>query len=237
MAKTNQTPGDKRMLQASRLFAEGKFEKADADYSAAITAYKHETPPNAERAALAFFTRALLRLKGMITEDATPLITGGMELTKAGQSPALRRFHALFHLQAASQARLGGDVDEALCLHQEARNLLNRDGEQADQFELHHEGALLHIVRQEWEASEKAARGTLDRAQHPEQRLAAQFLMAECKEAAGDAPGALAALERAAAIVFDHKITDGPQQLKARTSGLLSRHPELDTDVDDSEWL
>lgn len=237
MAREKQTPGDKRMLQASGYFAEGKYKKADNEYSAAITAYKNASPVNTNRVVLAVYTQAHLRLKGMLEGDSAELIQEGLSLSEEGDTPALRRFHALFHLQAASHSRLMSEYDNAMTFVRKAADLLSRNGEMADRFELHQEEALIHLQNNDWESSQSAARCALDCAQHPEQRLAAQFLMAECKEAAGDADGALMTLERADAIVFKHKIQDGAKQLKKQRAGLLERNPELNDTTDDSEWI
>jgi tetratricopeptide (TPR) repeat protein len=237
MAKDKQTPGDKRMLQASGYFAEGKYRKADNEYAAAVTAYKSDSPLNTNRVALAVFTQVHLRIKGMLEGDASSLIQEGLSLSEEGDTPTLRRFHALFHLQAASHSRLKGECDSAMVFVRKAADLLSRNGEIADRFELHQEEVLIHLQNKDWESSQSAARGALDCAQHPEQRLTAQFLMAECKEASGDAAGALTTLERAEAIVFDHKIQDGTKQLKERRAGLIERHPRLDGTTDDSEWI
>ncbi len=237
MAGNKQTPGDKRMLQASAYFAEGKHKKADAEYAAAIAAYENSSPENTTRMALAVFTRIHLRLRGLLDADAAELIQKGLRLTINSETPQLRRFHALFYLQAASHSRLTKAMDDATELIQEAAQRLAADGELADQFELHQEEALIHLAKEQVERALSSAGGALDRAEHPEQRLAAQFLMAQCKEAAGDSVGALATLDRAAAIVHDHKIPDGSKQLKERQSALIGRHPELDTATDDSEWI
>ena len=237
MANDKQTPGNKRMLQASGYFAEGKYKKADNEYTAAITAYKSDSPVNTNRVALALFTQVHLRLKGMLEGDATELIQEGLRLSEEDDTPTLRRFHALFHLQAASHSRLVGECDNAMAFVRKAADLLSQNGEMADRFELHQEESLIHLQNKDWESSQSAARCTLDCAQHPEQRLAAQFLMAECKEAAGDASGALTTLERAEAIVSDHKIQGGTKQLKERRADLIERHPKLDDTTDDSEWI
>lgn len=237
MSGEKKTKGDKRMLQASGHFAAGRYSKADNDYAAAVLDYEKESPPRADRIALALFTRAHLRLKGLAPGEASDVIAAGLAHTSDSSDKVLRRFHALFHLQAAAQSRLNGEIQKARTCLRESESLLKKDGQPNDQFELFHENALVCVEEREFEAALTAARGTLDRAQHPEQRLTAHFLVATCKEAAGDLEGALSSFVRAEAVTYDHKIKDGPENLKRLRQEFMNRHPDRGGSVDDSEWL
>lgn len=207
--------GDELMLKASRAFARQKLQRAYDAYGEAIEAYAHCGSPPRDRMSLAYYTRAMLVLKGDAAGDAGADLEGG-DRVAAHDFEQAERFRGLFTFARASRQRMDDDFDGAQASLDRARDLLVADGKPLDLFEVECEQARLEGDRERREAAIEAVHRAEGHATTPAHRLAAQTLLADLHESWGDDGPCVEALERAASFAFDHKMKPQLADLRAR---------------------
>ena len=207
--------GDELMLKASRAFARQKLQRAYDAYGEAVESYSLCAPPPHDRMALAYYTRAMLVLRGDAAGDVGSDLDEG-DRVAANDFDQARRFRGLFTFARASRRRMDDEFEAAQDLIDRARGELAEAGRPLDLFEVECEQARLDGDRDRREAAIEAVAKAESFAATPAHQLAARTLLADLHEAWGDDVGCAAALERAASLAFDHKMKAELTDLRAR---------------------
>lgn len=215
MAVDHKADGDDLMRRASTAFARAKLQQAYDYYGMAAESYARSSDAPRDRMALAYYTRALLAVKGDATGDVASDLEQG-DLCVAHDFPQAARFRGLLGFARATWRRMYDEFDEAHDLLEAARRDLVDAGRPLDLFELEREQARLDADRGRRDEAVAAARRAEEHAATPAHLVVARTLLADLHESWGDVEECRSALDAAASVAFEHKLKPQLADLRAR---------------------